>query len=387
MNGWELFIALSGILLCLGYLLCGIELAVGNRSLKRLDQLPPDAGPAPPSVSVIIPARNEESGIREALASVLALDYPDCEIIVVNDRSTDGTAAILAEMAARHPTLNIVTVEPLPEGWLGKNHAMFIGASKARGELLLFTDADIVHHPSTLRRAVGFLQANGLDNLSIMPYLHYRGWFLGCLYGTFGIFFMLFNRPWRAKNPKSRYFIGVGAFNLIKKSAYQAIGTHQRIALRPDDDMKLGKLVKLHGFHQDVLMPCTMLSVAWYPSPKAFINGLMKNTFAFLDFNVGFVLLALIAEFFFHLWPFIGLWFTQGWITGLYLLTILLLVAFYIDNTRFFKTPAVGALLFPLSALIFMYIVAASTTLTLLQHGIYWRDTFYPLHTLRANRL
>ncbi len=105
-----------------------------------------------PVVSIIVPARNEADSIEEALKSVLALDYPNKEIIVINDRSTDATGEILARLAQEYPELQLITIDRLPSGWLGKNHALQRGAVSASGELLLFTDADIIMQPSLLRR-------------------------------------------------------------------------------------------------------------------------------------------------------------------------------------------------------------------------------------------
>ncbi|PYQ54946.1 MAG: hypothetical protein DMF53_28775 [Acidobacteria bacterium] len=145
-----------------------IQVLLGNRSIRALRDLPPLAGPLP-RVSIIIPARNEERNLEEALRSILALDYDNLEIDVVDDRSTDRTGEILDRMATADPRLRIVHVRELPPGWLGKNHALWLGAEKATGEFLLFTDADVVMAPSILRRAVGALVADRLDHLTAAP--------------------------------------------------------------------------------------------------------------------------------------------------------------------------------------------------------------------------
>src|SRR3954451_9899572 len=146
------------LLLALATLLAHLATAVrilrGNRSIRFLRELPPIDGPLP-RVSILIPARNEERNLEEALRSVLALDYDNLEIDVVDDRSTDRTGEILDRMAAAAPRLRGVHVRELPAGWLGKNHALWLGAGKASGDFLLFTDADVVLEPSALRRAVG----------------------------------------------------------------------------------------------------------------------------------------------------------------------------------------------------------------------------------------
>jgi len=126
----------------------GIDLVVGNRSIGFLKDLRDTRNGPGLRVSIIIPARNEERNIQEALRSVLSQDYENAEVIVINDRSADQTGAILDRMARTHPALRVIHVTELPPGWLGKNHAMFCGAQQATGDLLLFTDADIVmRHP------------------------------------------------------------------------------------------------------------------------------------------------------------------------------------------------------------------------------------------------
>ena len=166
----------------IGYLLTTLEFIIGNRTICKISEvkLPADANNDPadnyPKVSVIIPARNEERNIEEALTSVLHLDYPHYELIVLNDRSEDATGSILERMSLQFPQLQVVHIQELPSGWLGKNYALFRGAQAASGELLLFTDADIVMAPLTLKRAVAYLQGQALDHLAIWPEIRSEGW-------------------------------------------------------------------------------------------------------------------------------------------------------------------------------------------------------------------
>jgi len=132
----------------------GIWLMLNRHALTVLASIPVEDDQPLPTVSVVIPARNEERNLEQALESVLALDYPDLEIIVVNDRSTDRTGVILEKMAEQDPRLTVVTIDSLPAGWIGKPYALHRGAQHARGEFILFTDADIVFDPSTLRKTM-----------------------------------------------------------------------------------------------------------------------------------------------------------------------------------------------------------------------------------------
>lgn len=261
-------------------MLGGIDIARGNRSTAYLKDAPCTLRTDVPRVSIIVPARNEEKKIREALQSLLAQDYPYLEFIILNDRSTDRTGEILAAMSAADARLRVTNIEELPPGWLGKNYALYQGAERATGELLLFTDADVVMHPSALAKAVNYLGASQLQHLTVMPRVRMPTLPLRLFCSAFGIFFSGYLRPWRAKDPASRSFIGVGAFNLVTAEAYKAAGTHRAIAMRPDDDLKLGKLLKRAGYRQGMVLGMGLLEVEWYSSLSELIDGLMKNAFA-----------------------------------------------------------------------------------------------------------
>ena len=230
----------------------GIWLMLNRHALTVLASTGPRRSTAP-TVSIVIPARNEERNLEQALESVLALDYPDLEIIVVNDRSTDGTGEILEKMAKQDARLTVVTMASLPADWIGKPYALHRGALEAQGEFILFTDADIVFHPFALGKAMAHVQAHRFDHVTLIPEGTMPGFFLRTLAATFGIFMFLLFKPWKARNPRSRCYMGIGAFNLIRTSAYRAMDGHQPVALRPDDDLKFAKLVKDHGYRQDVL--------------------------------------------------------------------------------------------------------------------------------------
>ena len=280
----------------------GILLIVKRHALAVLASLDEGQTKTWPKVTVVIPARNEERNLKQALQSVLKLDYSDLEIVVVNDRSTDGTGSILEEMAKQDQRLTLMNIQSLPDGWLGKTHALHMGAQQAHGEFILFTDADIMFHPLAFRKAMSHIQANRLDHLTVVPEDTMPGFFLRTLSATFGIFMFILFQPWKVRNPKSRRYMGIGAFNLVRTSVYRAIGGHQAIALRPDDDLKFGKLVKLNGYRSDVLNGQGMVTVEWYRSVPELIQGLMKNMFAGTEYRVSLVILATIGSLPIHIW-------------------------------------------------------------------------------------
>ena len=254
-------------------------------SIRRLAAVEPDWTGDWPSVSIIAPARNEARHIEEAVRSLMRLDYEPLQITLINDRSTDETGAILNRLAAEFPQLNVVHLETLPPGWLGKNHALQFGADRSQGEWLLFTDADILFDPSCLRRAIAHALREQLDMLVAFPETRMPSWILKSFVATFSVFFMVFTRPWSVRNPSSGAHCGVGAFNLVRAAAYHRADGHRRLAMRPDDDLKLGKNMKLNGARCDVIDGFGMLAVNWYGSLRELIVGLEKNSFAVLEYS------------------------------------------------------------------------------------------------------
>jgi cellulose synthase/poly-beta-1,6-N-acetylglucosamine synthase-like glycosyltransferase len=362
-----------------------VDFATGYRRLRFLQDIPP----APHdglSISIVAAARNEARGIEDAVRSLLALDYPALQVTIVNDRSTDATAAILLKLASEDPRLEVVTVSELPAGWLGKNHALWVGAARSSGDLLLFTDADILFEPTTLRRAAGFF-STGTDHLTAIPDTRVPGVALNAMVAAFSVFFSMYSRPWKASDPKSRSHIGVGAFNLIRASTYRAIGTHQAIAMRPDDDLKLGKLVKKHGFRQDVVVGRHFIIVEWYASLREMVDGLMKNAFAGVDYRLAAVVGSTAALILLNVWPFIALLATGGLTRALNAVTVLLIVAIFGITARYSGTSIVYVLAYPVAALLFAYIIWRSAIIALVSGSITWRGTAYPLAAMRANRI
>ena len=365
--------------------IAAFDLTVGNRRVRGLREF--SAGPLidPPRVSIIVAARNEQRNIAEALHSLLALSYPDYELIVVDDRSDDDTGAILDQMARRHTRVKVIHIDVLPPGWLGKNHALWIGSQRAGGDLLLFTDADIVMEPTVLSRAVAFLQHNRLDHLAATPSVRMPGVFLGMFGASFIIFFSLFARPWKARDPKSRCHIGIGAFNLVRSAAYRQVGGHLTICMRPDDDIKLGKIIKKAGLRQDAAYAPEFLVVEWYASVAEAIRGLEKNAFAGADYSIPLVSTGVLVHIVCSISPFLLVFLTRGGTRELYLATVVLILLLVADSTRFHRSHPWYALGYPLTSVLFVFILLRTMTLNLIQGGIYWRGTFYSLKELKRN--
>lgn len=357
----------------------------GALDLPRVSQVPPLKDG--PSVSLIIAARDEERHIEAAVRALLAQRYPRLELIVVNDRSTDATAEILARVAATDPRLQIETVDKLPDGWLGKNHAMQRGAERSTGELLLFADADVVFEPDAVARAVRLLRMENADNVTLFPGLLLPDVLLTVvvLYGFMWAFAII--RPWRTRNPGSSTSMGIGAFNLVRRSAFDAVGGFHRIPLRPDDDLMLGKVLKRHGARQIVANGIGTISIEWYRTLGEAARAFRKNTFAALNYSLSLAAVVVAVNLVFTIWPFAALALTAGVTRVWYVAAVIAQLLAFAWHARVQRTRPVYALLYPVGAIASVGIMCAAVLRTVRRQGIEWRGTFYPLDALRANRL
>jgi cellulose synthase/poly-beta-1,6-N-acetylglucosamine synthase-like glycosyltransferase len=385
----DLFVTALAALTFAFWVAATVELSIGRRMLARLAAVDPATLPRPaPRVSVVVAARDEEQHIRAAMRSVLALAYPALEIIAVDDRSTDRTGALLDELAAGDPRLKVIHVATLPAGWLGKNHALHQASQAATGDWVLFTDADVFFAPDTLDRAVAHAEARGLDHLVLGP--KPVGGTLGMrtLLAFFALMFALNTRPWRAQQAGRPEHTGIGAFNLVRRRVLTEVGGLSRLPLRPDDDIKLGKLLKDSGYRQEFVEGGRAVTVEWYRSAWDMVKGLEKNSFPFLDYSVLKTLGALVGTFAIVIWPLLALFLTEGWAWWLNLgavaITGLLMAATAVRTLTISPLFALG---YPLGALLMMTTVANSMWRTLAQGGVRWRGTLYPLAELKANRV
>src|ERR1700737_2273310 len=226
------------------WVIVGLRIAYGALKLPWLKDFSPITGTDVPRISLLFAARDEEEKLPGALATLAQIDYPELEIIGVDDRSEDATGRILDEFAASHPRFRAIHVTKLPVGWLGKPHALQKAYESSSGEWLLFTDADVRFAPDVLRRAAQLAKERGVDHLTLFGDVEMDGFWETTLLTFFGMAFHLATDPYRVGNPHSRAYVGVGAFQMVKRAAYESAGTHRRLAMEAVDDMKLGKIVK-----------------------------------------------------------------------------------------------------------------------------------------------
>jgi hypothetical protein len=356
------------------------------RGVARLPKLS-GAAPLPdgkcPRVSIVFSARDEEEKLPRALDTMLALDYPDFEIIAVNDRSGDRTGEILDAAAQRNPRLKVVHIRELPPGWLGKPHGLQRGYEASTGEWLVFTDGDIRFAPDLLRRSLGVAQAHGWEHLTLLGRLELEGFWEKSVITYFAMGFTARFRPWRVPDAKSSAFMGVGAFQLARREAYERSGTHKRLAMEVIDDMKLGKLIKQAGARSGVGLAEDSVVVRWHAGIGNIIRGVEKNFFAGANYSLAQAAAQLLSIVLLSIVPFAGVFLFDGWARVFAAVAAFTSAAIHVATAHNAKAGALHGLAHPLAALVFAFMLVRSTALTLWQGGIVWRGTFYPLDELR----
>jgi glycosyltransferase involved in cell wall biosynthesis len=380
----------AGTILALAWFSRIVDAAIGMRnvadvSLPRWDCKPAFEGRTP-RVSIIVPARNEADDIAETLQRLLLLDYENYEVIAVNDRSTDCTGQIMDEVAASaaaRAILRVIQVDQLPPGWLGKTHAMWTAAHQATGEWLLFTDADVVFKPASVRRALAYAQAEHADHLVMFPHLVMKTPGETMMIAFFQTLFVFRHRPWKVADPQTDDHMGVGAFNLVRRTVYEAVGTYQKLRMEVLDDMKLGKVVKNAGYAQRNVFGGDLISLRWARGAMGVVRNLTKNFFAVLSFQWPRTLISCFGLAFLNLGPFVGLWLSHGWLRASYAVALASMFAIYIGLSRRSSVPPYYFLLHPVSTVLFVYTLLRSMFHTLVNDGIVWRGTRYPLEDLR----
>ena len=397
---------IAGSILAVAWLSRIIDAAIGMPGVADVSQPQWDRNPVGPNgnprVSIIVPARNEQDDIEQCLLSLLALDYDNYEVIAVDDRSTDRTGEImdrLAELVNRLPPefatsqlgiksnsiarLQVNHHQDLPSGWLGKTHAMWTAANRASGEWLLFTDADVVFKPDSLRRALAYAETQHADHVVLFPQMIMKtpGEFM--MIAFFQTMFVFGHRPWKVADPTTKDHMGVGAFNLIRRSTYNAVGTYERLRMEVLDDMKLGKVVKNAGFAQRNVFGGDLISIRWARGAMGVVDNLTKNFFAVLSFQWWRTLLSAFGLAFLNLMPFLGVWLAHGWARLPYAIALASMFSIYVGMSWRSRVPAYYFLLHPVSSALFIYTLMRSMFLTLRNDGIVWRGTKYPLAELK----
>ncbi len=351
---------------------------------------PQGLGADPPALAVVVAARDEASGPADAAAltraarSWLALDHPGLQVVVVDDRSTDATARVLADAFGDDRRARVLRADEPPDGWLGKVHALRVGVAATTTPWLLFTDADVVLHPAAARVALAWAQRDGLDHVAFVPRFEAHGPWLRGFVAAFMLLLTLVTRPWEASDPRSPHALGIGAFGLYRRESLERAGGLAAVRARPEDDLALARAVKAAGGRTDIAYAPDLGAVTWYPTLRAALSGLEKNAFAAVGYRPDLAALAVVALLATHVAPFLAV-FVGPPIARAAAFGVLACVGLaYTAHGRRAGHAAWLALLHPVSVTWLVIGLVRSTVRALASGRVAWRGRRYALEDLRA---
>ncbi len=358
-----------------------IYLTINTYFLVKVE---PAVGPLPayPFVSVCVPARDEERDIEACLTSLLNQDYPNFEVIVVDDNSTDNTPDIIESLQERHANLVAIQGATLPSDWYGKPFALHQASQKARGELLLFTDADPVFQPYALTTAVHLMQKHRLDMVSLLPGAEFGSFWERAVQPVIFAFIAALTRFGKVNDPESPDAMGVGAFILLRREVYDRVGGHETLKQTILEDIGMAHLVKHSGAKMMIADAQKIYSIRMYHSFREIWTGWRKNVFLAMKKSIfkTFYYIFCVLGFVLTPWLMVGvhLWMgsSLGWQAmalaglGLVLITKLTLCHELNLEKRY-------VLLFPLGALVMSAIMINSMIHVLFRGGAEWRGRTY----------
>ena len=390
MHFWHIVLSVMAWLIGAAWLYKLLETALGIASVPNLLAPKYDVAPAgSPSVTVIVPARDEAAKVADCVESLLGQDYLNLRILAVDDRSSDQTGAILDELSRTHSArLEVLHVTALPASWLGKTYAMASAARQTiathNPDYLLFTDADIVFRADAIRRSLAQAVASKADHFVLLPTTVAKSRGEGMLLAYLQVISLWAVRPWRVADPKAkRDAVGVGAFNLVRSAAYQQLGGFDAAPMEILEDLTLGRRVKNAGLRQRVATAPGMVRVHWAAGMFGIVKGMGKNIFAVFGFRPALLLGAAAMMALSCIAPIAFLA-----IDGIRFPAVVALVSvagLYILWSRSSRLSSGYAALFPVAAAVVIYAMVRSMLLTLGKGGVTWRGTFYPLAELRRH--
>jgi len=371
------------VIILVGLAVFLLNLVLNLKSLKTPDANSKVPQPAP-LISVLVPARDEEANIRICLESLQKQDYPNFEILVLDDNSTDDTAGIVSEMAAKDSRIRLVRGEPLPEDWAGKSYACYQLAQEARGLWLLFVDADTIHEPHMLRSVLslaleqkasllsGFPRqlAISLPQKIVIPVMYF------IILGWLPLWWLH-----RAKKPKPS--MAIGQFFLFPRDEYWRIGGHKAVQSRIVEDVWMGIEISRSGGHHIAVDLSPVVSCNMYRDFKSMWHGLGKSIYAVTAMAPAGLAALVLAAYFFYIAPFFWLW--KGFFIApesflwrgivIFQIAVMLFMRWLVDNR--FREPAVSIWFQPLGMLFYLCNVLYSGGRWLVGAGITWKERFY----------
>ena len=345
----------------------------------------------PPLVSVCVPARNEARNIRKCVESILNQDFPNFEVIVLDDRSTDATPEILRQLAAQNDKLHIINGSDLPTGWAGKPHALYQASASARGEWLCFIDADTFIAPETISSCYAKAIETNADMFTIMTFQILGSFWEKTVLPLVMTALSVGFSPRKVNDPKKKDAIANGQFIMVKRSVYNAIGGHESVKKSIVEDKAISEQVKWNGHRLVVADGMKVAKTRMYTSLPEMWEGWTKNIYlglsdqpSLMALGVFGALLTVLASLFLPIWPLLGLnWYFNGgsWMASGVVIEALLLWAYLIyiraKVAVNMKISPWYALTTPLGAGVFGAMMFTSTWMVLSRKGVTWKGRVY----------
>jgi glycosyltransferase involved in cell wall biosynthesis len=381
-------VAIYSILFCLLWCVSFILTLYSLFVLRIFEKINPPSPQKWPRLSIVIATCNDADTIEKAVNTLLQQDYPDLEIVVVNDRSTDGTGALIEKIAREDSRVRTAHIQHLPPGWLGKVHALHVGTQKVSGEWILYTDADVHFRQGTLRKALALVLADQTDHLVLMPIPHNNSFWFEVVMMAFGPLFVLATRATLIGKPGSKAFVGAGAFNLIRKAALDRTEGFPWLRMEVVDDVGLGLMLQRSGAKSSFAVTLQGISLTWYPSLSAMFKGLEKNIFGVAAYYsiarmIGIIALMwayAIAPLIAILCAYVPYLFAAG------VIAYLSLLAGALGMKIKFKQKLLPLLFLQVGLVLISIMLLRSGILCALRGGIIWRGTRYSIDELRAGQ-
>ncbi|MHB8071092.1 MAG: glycosyltransferase family 2 protein [Candidatus Cryosericum sp.] len=347
--------------------------------------------PAParwPRVSMVIPACNEEQTVESAVHSRLLDEYPDLEVVMVDDRSTDGTGAVIDHLAASDARIVPLHITDLSPNWLGKIYAMQRGFERSSGEWILFTDADVHAAPGCLRTAVARCEAQSLDVLAVIPEFQHTGLILDATIAQFLRTIMVTLRPWQAENPRSSAGAAAGAFTLVRRSTLERSPGLAWLKLELGDDIALGQMLKASGARCAIVMGKGMLEVLFYPTLHAMAVGAERAGFTTIGhFSLLYIVVAMLLYGAMEYAPYVLLGFWHMPVLQLAGMALVIVAqATCISLGKWAGERTIASVMQPVGAAVNGLLMLRAGILGTIRGGVWWRGTFYSSSLLRGGR-
>lgn len=339
-------------------------------TISLFEQEDPPALDNWPKLSIIISACNEAHTIQPAISTILEQDYPNFEIILVNDRSTDQTGAIMDNISEKDSRVKTINITQLPERWLGKVHALYEASKKATGEWILYTDADVHLQPGTLRKAIALCAFCSYDHFSLLPKVHTSSFWHEIVLRSFGLLLI--------QDIRNLNFCGIGAFNLVKRNSLERTAGFPWLRMEIADDMGLGLLLQHSGAKNGYAFAFHHVSLSWYPSIGTMVRGLAKNTICAAQYRLYKSIIFAIC-----LWAIVAgpilvlLHPSLPYLAGLGIGTYCLLVVNAVAAQTRLREKLLPSLFLPLGLIFISLIVLHSGIVCKLRGGVTWRGTLY----------